>query len=48
MDCFAAIGKRYPWCEASWVLADNAAMVNGLALYGLHPYKRWRVFEKDL
>ncbi|MGH7163824.1 MAG: hypothetical protein ACREID_10105, partial [Planctomycetota bacterium] len=47
-DSFAAIGKRYAWCEASWVLADNAAMVNTLALYNLRPYKRWRVFESDL
>jgi len=40
--------SRYPWAEASWVLADNAPMVNALALYGLHPYKRWRMYEKTL
>jgi len=47
-DSFQAIGERYPWCEASWVLADNAAMVNGLARYNLHSYKRWRMYEKQL
>lgn len=47
-DSFAAIGARYPWCEASWVLEDNAAMMNGLALYSLYPYKRWRLYEKGL
>jgi GNAT superfamily N-acetyltransferase len=47
-DSFAAIGDRYPWCEASWVLADNLTLLNGLALYNLRPYKRWRLYEKDL
>lgn len=47
-DSFAAIGDRYPWCESSWVLATNLALLNGLALYNLRPYKRWRVYEKDL
>lgn len=47
-DSFAAIGDRYPWCEASWVLADNLALLNGLALYNLRPYKRWRLYERDL
>jgi GNAT superfamily N-acetyltransferase len=47
-DSFAAIGDRYPWCEASWVLADNLALLNGLALYNLRPYKRWRLYEKGL
>lgn len=47
-DSFQAIGERYPWCEASWVLEDNHAMVNGLARYNLHPYKRWRMYQKQL
>lgn len=47
-DSFEAIGDRYPWCESSWVLADNKALLNGLALYNLAPYKRWRLFEKVL
>lgn len=47
-DSFAAIGHRYPWCEASWVLDTNLTLLNGLALYNLHPYKRWRLYEKRL
>lgn len=47
-DVYPDIGARYPWNEASWVLADNAPMLNGLALYNLVPYKRWRLYEKDL
>ncbi len=47
-DCARAIHDRYAWAEASWVLAENRAMVNGLALYGLRPYKRWRMYERDL
>jgi len=45
---FRQVAGRYEWAEASWVLADNGAMLNGLALYGLHPYKRWRLYEKKL
>ena len=45
---FRAFGPRYRWCEASWVLADNAPMLNGLAIYNLFPYKRWRLYERDL
>jgi GNAT superfamily N-acetyltransferase len=47
-DSFAAIGDRYAWCESSWVLADNLALLNGLSLYNLRPYKRWRLYERDL
>jgi GNAT superfamily N-acetyltransferase len=47
-DSFAAVKSRYAWCEASWVLADNLALLNGLALYNLRPYKRWRLYERDL
>jgi len=47
-ESFAAIGGRYPWCEASWVLADNKALLNGLGLYNLTPYKRWRLYEKSI
>ena len=43
-----AFAARYEWSEASWVLADNAVILNGLSLYGLHPYKRWRMYEKEL
>lgn len=47
-DSYPAWIGRYTWSEASWVLADNKAMLNGLALHNLHPYKRWRVYEKEL
>jgi hypothetical protein len=47
-DSFAAVGGRYTWCEASWVLADNRALLNGLDLYHMRPYKRWRLYEKEL
>jgi len=47
-DSFSRIRERYEWCEASWVLEHNAALLNGLGHYGLHPYKRWRLYEKDL
>jgi hypothetical protein len=47
-DSFAGVKDRYAWCEASWVLADNKALLNGLALYNLRPYKRWRLYEKSL
>jgi hypothetical protein len=47
-DSYPAWRGRYTWAEASWVLADNTAMLNGLALHNLHPYKRWRVYEKEL
>lgn len=45
---YRAMGANYDWAEASWVLADNAALLNGLALYNLRPYKRWRIFERAL
>jgi len=47
-DSFARIRERYAWCEASWVLEHNVALLNGLGRYGLRPYKRWRLYEKDL
>jgi hypothetical protein len=47
-DSFAAVQDRYAWCEASWVLEDNRALLNGLELYNLRPYKRWRLYEREL
>lgn len=47
-DSYAAAGDRYPWAEASWILEDNPAMLNGLAAFDLYPYKRWRVYGKEL
>lgn len=38
------------WDEAelSWVLEDNAGMIRGIEECGCHPYKRYRVYQKDL
>lgn len=41
-------GRQYTWHEASWVLEDNEAMLNGLRIYGVVPYKRWRIYEKPM
>jgi GNAT superfamily N-acetyltransferase len=45
---FAAVKDLYSWVEASWILEENTAMINGLRLYGLKVYKRWRIYEKEL
>ncbi len=34
--------------EASWILADNEAMTAPMATLALNPYKRWRIYEKEL
>ena len=34
--------------EASWVLADNAALTAPLLAMGFDAYKRWRIYEKEL
>ena len=34
--------------ELSWVLEDNAGMVHAIQECGCHPYKRYRVYQKDL
>ncbi len=47
-DSYRTAGWRYTWAEASWVLADNTAMVNGLMKFELTPYKRWRLYERAL
>jgi len=47
-ETMAHFDRQYRWAEASWILADNAEMLNGLKLYDMVPYKRWRVYEKNL
>ena len=47
-EIMAHFDRQYSWAEASWVLADNAEMLNGLKLYDMVPYKRWRMYEKAL
>jgi hypothetical protein len=34
--------------EASWVLADNQALVAPLEAMGIEPYRSWRLYEKPL
>lgn len=34
--------------EASWVLADNEALVAPLEAMGLEPYRRWRLYEREI
>jgi hypothetical protein len=34
--------------EASWILDDNQAMIAPLEAMGLRPYKRWRIYEREL
>lgn len=34
--------------ELSWVLEDNANMIRGIEECGCKPYKRYRVYQKDL
>jgi hypothetical protein len=34
--------------EASWILDDNEALTTPLQAMGLSPYKRWRIYEKEL
>jgi len=34
--------------EASWILDDNKALTMPMTAMGMHPYKRWRIYEKKL
>ncbi len=34
--------------EASWVLEDNEGLIGPLAAMGAAPYRRWRIYKKDL
>ena len=38
----------YEGAEASWILDDNNALTTPMAAMGMHPYKRWRIYEKKL
>ena len=38
----------WDWAELSWVLEDNAGMLRGIEECGCHPYKRYRVYGKQL
>lgn len=47
-ETMAHFDRQYRWAEASWILADNLEMLNGLKLYDMVPYKRWRMYEKSI
>ncbi len=34
--------------EASWILDDNAALRGPIESLGLEPYRRWRIYEKEI
>ena len=34
--------------EASWILSDNTALTAPMSAMGMHPYKRWRIYETAL
>jgi hypothetical protein len=34
--------------EASWILEDNAAMIQPMEALGAKVYRRWRIYEKEL
>lgn len=38
----------WDWAELSWVLEDNAGMLRGIEECGCHPYKRYRVYQKEI
>lgn len=38
----------WDWAELSWVLEDNEGMLRGIYESGCHPYKRYRVYQKEL
>ncbi len=42
------LGRGFDWGEASWILEDNAPMVNGLKSLGFAPYKTYRLYDRPL
>ncbi len=43
-----AYARGYQEAEASWTLADNERINNGMAFMGAEHYKTYRIFEKEL
>lgn len=43
-----AYARGYVEAEASWTLADNERINNGMAFMGAEHYKTYRIFEKEL
>jgi GNAT superfamily N-acetyltransferase len=44
----AIIGKGYKWCELSWELEDNQAILKFAASIGARLYRKYRLFEKPI
>ena len=42
------IGKGYKWCELSWELEDNQAILKFAASIGAQPYRKYRIYEKPI
>lgn len=42
------MASGYSRCEASWILEDNENMLGPLKTLGFRPYRRYRIFEKNL
>jgi len=42
------LARGYTWAEASWILEDNAPMVNGIMALGFRPYKTYRIYDRGL
>jgi len=49
VDIYNAGRRRgYHWAELSWILESNAMMVKAAENMGASPYKKYRVYEKQL
>ena len=42
------VARGITWGEASWILADNAPMINALKRMGFSHYKTFRMYERTL
>jgi len=40
--------RNIRWCDISWVLEDNEAMLKPILRLGAHPYKKHRVYERTI
>ena len=43
-----ALARGMNWCEAGWILEDNAPMCNALVRLGFTPYKTYRLYDRKL
>jgi hypothetical protein len=44
----AVIAKGHPWCELSWELEDNQAILKFAASIGAKVYRKYRIYEKTI